>query len=195
MSSCCSRGPRPRLRRNARPPVALAVAALLRLTRRLGCRSFLSCGAFARRACGVAWSAGFLRCGQLAFPVGSGYAFGCSPNPSFHRTPGQRRCLSGGALAGAGEFSRWAVNVHSPLATSTVALDKSTPCQGAEGKKTGGCERLRSYLYCFLLPSAWPISFFSFPLPGDDDGEVPSRWFALAFSRSAASCPDAIYRY
>jgi len=80
MSFRCFRGPRPRPRGNALPPAALPVAAFLWLTRRLGRRSFLSCGLIGWRACGVARSAGFLSGGPVAFPVSSGYPFGYTPN-------------------------------------------------------------------------------------------------------------------
>lgn len=97
MSCGYAQGHHPRLRHGAQPPIAPAVAAFLPRTRRLGCRSFVSCGVFGRRAGGVAPSAGFVPRGHLAFPVSSGYALAYSPNPSFHRTPGQRLCFFGSA--------------------------------------------------------------------------------------------------
>ncbi len=86
MSSRCGRCRRPRLRGKLRPPVALPVAALPGLTRRLGCRSFGSCGRIGWRACGGVSSEGFLPGGLVAFPVSSGHAFGYSPNPALQAT-------------------------------------------------------------------------------------------------------------
>ncbi len=98
---CYAQGYRPRLREKAQPRVALAVISLLRLTRRLGDRSFLSCAAFGRRTGGVAWSAGFFPGRHLAFPPGNGYALAYLPSRSVHRTPRLRSCLSRSASAGA----------------------------------------------------------------------------------------------
>lgn len=86
MSSGCGRGSRPRLRGKRRSPIALPVAALRGLTRRPGCRSFVSCGLLGGRACGGEPSVGLLPGGVIAFPVSSGYALGLLPNPALQAT-------------------------------------------------------------------------------------------------------------
>jgi len=128
MSFRCCRGRRPRLRGNALPPAARPVAALPRLTQRLGRRSFLSCGVIGWRAGGAVRSAVFLSRSQLAFPVSRGYPYGHSPNYHIRRADGTTAAERFFGRAHETLFAQ--VLQRMPLPTTPTAQEAALPDAG-----------------------------------------------------------------